>query len=299
MTHRRFTLIELLVVIAIIGILAAMLLPALQRARWTAVRLQCLGNQRQVGVTVISFCEDHDQKFPAPIYSWDTGNRTMHDSQPWFYSTGDFIFMGASAPGVHAWGTLIAKGYMEQKSHASLLYCAGWQRHPAGAYLDRTPGLWAEMTDGDNDFSAGQCWVAAGLANYFIVSIPGNFAYCDGAGCAHQYTWPGLSRLDKVAEYWNRPANMANRVFGRGNYSPLLFSCTQGSGPAEYGNCHVWAGGLGEGSNGCFYDGSARWISRQEVAKDGVLGGWDYLSNQYPYWFGYNFNVWARNKAQP
>jgi prepilin-type N-terminal cleavage/methylation domain-containing protein/prepilin-type processing-associated H-X9-DG protein len=76
-----FTLIELLVVIAIIAILAAMLLPALSRAKARAQLTMCLSNLRQLQISWFMYCDENGSRIPQNIAS-NTGRLTSNPLDP-------------------------------------------------------------------------------------------------------------------------------------------------------------------------------------------------------------------------
>ncbi len=140
-TIRSFTLIELLIVIAIIAILAAMLLPALNKARERARTITCINNSKQIGSGINMYTGDYNDLLPPTIVTL-LGNQEPRSISEYFN--------GISAVGL---GLVAAQGYLGPGSNKENI------EYPANAPKWLRPAVLHCPSNTQNDgWNAGKTW---------------------------------------------------------------------------------------------------------------------------------------------
>ncbi|MBN1852137.1 MAG: DUF1559 domain-containing protein [Pirellulales bacterium] len=189
-----FTLVELLVVIAIIGILIALLLPAVQAAREAARRSQCAGNIKQIGLALQNYASAHKTFPPGEIItSYNDPNIGEVDTIGW------------------GWGTFILPYLEEEAAHREMDF-NHWVGDPAasrgGAVLINTylcpsapadSGHWVEccsnLSHGASDVEDFRESHYAGVADSVNAFFQHTQAVSDGDGMLFNYYSVGFKKV--------------------------------------------------------------------------------------------------------
>jgi prepilin-type N-terminal cleavage/methylation domain-containing protein/prepilin-type processing-associated H-X9-DG protein len=235
MQSRRsaFTLIELLVVVAILGILAAILFPVFGRVRENARRTACQSNLKQIGMGLLQYLGDYDEKMPFSAYGSATQDTNVNGTQykwmdaifPYVRSEQVFVCPSDQAIGVHYVyqgnmaarglttthdygsygqnGAYSAAGDAQTPPRSSTLYMVGVSQivEPAGT-------VWAADTNNNQEAngSFGFLWTSAATApsiqtNADLSAIP-----------------TGTRQLDKISE---RHLDTVNFLFCDGHVKAM------------------------------------------------------------------------------
>lgn len=178
-----FTLIELLVVIAIISILAAILFPVFSRARENARRASCSSNFKQIGIGVMMYIQDYDERYPFLLQTYP-GTSPVTKTANWF------------------WGDLIHP-YVKS---AQVFICPSSE---SARPFDRNYGANSFMIKTSTSEPFNLATLIAASSSYMAMDAGAYWINPDKVSPARQWEWlPGNGLLD--ASYCNAVTNATN-----------------------------------------------------------------------------------------
>ncbi len=245
----RFTLIELLVVVSIIAILAAMLLPALSKARERTRRIVCVGNLNQIGMMCHLYADDMEGYYPGNNLNPNWITRNSITTAPDTYCRGVGFLR---RPAIATWPPLPVTSYASSAMH---FFCPNMIGYPSGNFRG-TPDWCYDTRQNHGYVYWGDPWNTVTWGDMLYVSRM-------GSGSITIWTTTGFAY---------GPEHLERGKYGAHEVA-LTFDIMQVNPPTVQA-AHAYSGNVPAGGNVLFVDGHVSWNDAQFWGTGGGANNW-------------------------